>query len=296
MSLVITGDARNVTAPLSATVTALANNGSGAIRVTTSAPHLFGNADLVYMQASPALGDFFITVIDGTHFDLVGSTYASTGTGTATDLSLTPEIQVPTDGDTFSLQLSGMLSSLQALADRTQYLQESSSLYRLYNVYRASGITDEVSATPWSQTVIGSATTWTACTSAGTLLAASQPLPVLVTGDILDIRFETTFGAGGTLTATYPSIAFALALVDTTASSTTRSPNSTKGVFNGATSDAYILPLSLGVNVPPVDAGLVGNKHAWDIAVQCWAQNNTSTLGLYGSYNLSVMHYRKRGS
>ena len=40
MSDVLTGDLTHVTAPLSATVSALTNNGSGAIRVLTAAPHL----------------------------------------------------------------------------------------------------------------------------------------------------------------------------------------------------------------------------------------------------------------
>ncbi len=126
MSLVITGDASHVTS-LSATVVGIANNGSGAERVQTSAPHLFGNGDYVNLQvtiSAVAVNQYgTIAVIDSTHFDLVGSTYTATGTGTAFDLSLTPQIQVPTDGDTASLQLSGVLSSLQALADRTQALR-----------------------------------------------------------------------------------------------------------------------------------------------------------------------------
>jgi hypothetical protein len=125
MSLIITGSQFNSTSPLQATVTALANNGAGAIRVTTSAPHLFGNGDMVEVFTSApglwAVG-FVVAVVDATHFDLVGSTFATTATGFAKDLSLTPQVLVPTDGDSFSLQLSGMLSSQQAILDRTQYL------------------------------------------------------------------------------------------------------------------------------------------------------------------------------
>src|SRR5580658_561999 len=122
MSLVIQGNAANCSDPLSATITALSNNGSGAVRVTTSTPHLFGNGDIVTISTVVLAGWFAITVIDSTHFDLQGSTYSATSTGTATDNSLTPAIQVPTDGDSGSLQISGMLSTLQALADRTQKL------------------------------------------------------------------------------------------------------------------------------------------------------------------------------
>jgi hypothetical protein len=123
MSLTLTGTASNITTPLGVTITALSNNGSGAVRVTTSAPHLFGNGDSVTIATSPVSGTFTITVIDSTHFDLNGSTYISTATGSATDNSLTPQILVPTDGDTFSQQLSGALSSVQSLCDRTQFLQ-----------------------------------------------------------------------------------------------------------------------------------------------------------------------------
>lgn len=127
MSTIIQGTASNITTPLFATVTALANNGSGAVRVTTSAPHLFGNGDTVNMSSSllgTAQGEWVITVIDATHFDLVGSTFVSTGTGSAADISLTPPFVTPTDGDAASLSLSGVLSSFQNLADRTQYLNK----------------------------------------------------------------------------------------------------------------------------------------------------------------------------
>ena len=123
MSITLTGNPANVTTPLVATITALSSDG-GLVKVATAAPHLFGTYDLVSIAGTGvADGQWPITVIDSTHFDLVGSTYSSTATGTATNLSLTPQISVPTDGDTFSCQISGLLSSQQATLDRTQYLQ-----------------------------------------------------------------------------------------------------------------------------------------------------------------------------
>jgi hypothetical protein len=133
MSLVLTGNQAATTTPLTATVTAIANNGSGLWRVTTSAPHLFGSDPggvagdyvelAVTISSSPVTVYGQIIVIDATHFDVLGTTYTATGTGSATDLSLTPQIQVPTDGDPGSLQLSGMLSSQSYILHRTQYLQ-----------------------------------------------------------------------------------------------------------------------------------------------------------------------------
>jgi hypothetical protein len=131
MSTVLTGNSSNITTVLTATVTAMANNGAGAIRVTTSAPHLFGNNDLTYVSAGSTDGFFNITVIDSTHFDLQGSTFSFTAVGKALDLSLTPQIQVPTDGDTFSAQLSGLLSAFQGILDRTQSLQAQVTLNEL---------------------------------------------------------------------------------------------------------------------------------------------------------------------
>jgi hypothetical protein len=151
---ILTGNPSNITTSLSATITALANNGSGAVRATTSAPHLFGNGDTCLIFAGPITGEWAITVIDSTHFDLVGSTFTSTATGTAIDLALTPQIQVPVDGDTQSAQLSGLVSGFQGVLDRTQYLQEN-AIAALYPTTRAQ----YSQASVWSPPQLVS-TTW----------------------------------------------------------------------------------------------------------------------------------------
>lgn len=156
MSLVMTGDASHCTTPLTATVVGIADNGLGKIRVQTSAPHLFGDQDYVLLQvtisgvAQVLAGQ--ITVIDSTHFDLTSVAYTATGTGTAYDLALTPQIQVPTDGDTASLQLSGLLSAVQALCDRTQAL-------RLFQIFRSTQLTTKTTTgraflPPWCTAVL----------------------------------------------------------------------------------------------------------------------------------------------
>jgi hypothetical protein len=125
MSLVLQGTSANSTSPITRTVSALTNN-AGVAEVTTTAPHLFGNGDTVETYLNLAgfyASTWTITVIDSTHFLLNGSTYSATATGTVVDLSLTPQIKVPTDGDSGSMQLSGMLSALQGILDRTEYLQ-----------------------------------------------------------------------------------------------------------------------------------------------------------------------------
>lgn len=149
MSIVLTGNPGNVTPGLAATVIALANNGSGAVRVQTSTPHLFGDGDKVGVVAPPVVGSFTITVIDSTHFDLVGSTYTTTGTGTATDMALAPQIQVPTDGDTKSIQISGLLSTIQALTDRDQFIW-GELFTSLELISSGQGTASPTLATTWS--------------------------------------------------------------------------------------------------------------------------------------------------
>jgi len=126
MSIILNGDQSHV-GNLSATVTAISSGTGGVMRVTTSSAHFFGPADYVFLllsiSSSPVSLYGFIIVIDATHFDVAGTTFTATGTGFAFDLSLSPPLLAPTDGDSGSLQLSGMLSALMSLADRTQYLQ-----------------------------------------------------------------------------------------------------------------------------------------------------------------------------
>jgi hypothetical protein len=130
MAIVLSGNPSHITSPLVAQVTTIGNNGSGAIRVYTATPHQFGPGDSVRVYAgSGADGVFVANIITSTQFDLAGSTYVggSGEAGFAYDQSLTPPILFPTDGDTFSQQLSGALSGVQALCDRTQYLQQQQS-------------------------------------------------------------------------------------------------------------------------------------------------------------------------
>ncbi len=132
MSVVIAGNPANVTTPLIAAVTGTASGAGGVVVISTSpTPHLFGNGDTVdgtgVGGTTEANGYWIITVIDSTHFSLNGSTWANAWTsgGQFVDTSLTPQVKVPTDGDTFSAQLSGAVSSAQAALDRTQFIWQS---------------------------------------------------------------------------------------------------------------------------------------------------------------------------
>ena len=120
MAIVITGNPSDITTPLTSAVASLSSGVGGVVRVATVGPHLSATGDVVQITTPVISGTFSITVIDGTHYDLTGTTFTSTSTGNVSNCSLTPQIQFPTDGDTQSMQLSGLLSGLRALASRTQ--------------------------------------------------------------------------------------------------------------------------------------------------------------------------------
>lgn len=129
MSTIITGNAANVTTPLHATILS-AVAGSGITTCTTTAPHLFGGNDIILVTGATGMtglnAQWTITVTGSTTFTVpsaLSGTYGASS-ATAVDYSMTPQIQVPSDGDPTNVQLSGLLSGLQALADRTQFLAE----------------------------------------------------------------------------------------------------------------------------------------------------------------------------
>jgi hypothetical protein len=122
------GDPANVTTPLVANVNGCAAGAGGVVRVQTSAAHNFATHD--YVTVTGVVGtveantNAKINVIDGTHFDMIGTVFSNpyVSGGTATDVSLTPYFQIPNDGEQGTV--ASMNAAIQALADRTQYLQQ----------------------------------------------------------------------------------------------------------------------------------------------------------------------------
>lgn len=80
-----------VTSNAGGAISSLANNGSGAIRVTVTVAHgrTVGKDYSVRIAGSHASanGDKTVTIIDSTKFDIAGSTYVATGTGTYYELT-----------------------------------------------------------------------------------------------------------------------------------------------------------------------------------------------------------------
>ena len=94
--------------------------------ISTTTSHNFNTNDYVTIFGvggnTAANGNWTITVVDATHFQLNGSvgngTYTSSGQ--ALDNSMTPAFAQPSDGDAFTA--ASLNTSLDALADRTQAL------------------------------------------------------------------------------------------------------------------------------------------------------------------------------
>lgn len=126
MSTTLTGNASQVTTPLSRTITNASN--ASPIVITTSIAHLFATGDRVNVSGvsgnNAANGTWSITKLSSTTFSLDGSTgsgaYDILSTPTAKNLSLTPQIQVPLDDD--DLDVASVNVAFEALADRTQWL------------------------------------------------------------------------------------------------------------------------------------------------------------------------------
>lgn len=124
MATTYTGVPTNVTTPHAATISSGTN--ATPVVITTAVPHLFGNGDTVRITGTGTALDtntYVITVTGAQVFSLNGTTASGViSTGTATDQSLTPQFQIPSDGDDFDV--GSINPALQTLADRTQYLQK----------------------------------------------------------------------------------------------------------------------------------------------------------------------------
>lgn len=184
MPAIINGNPANVTTPIVRTIASMANNGAGAYRVLTSAPHFFGDRDDVTITGTGTTADgvWVISVVDSTHFDLVGSMFASSGTGTATDYSLSPQMQVPTSGDA----AVAPVSTWAAIADKLAYLQRKTahSAYQLVQLYQADR----------TEPAYGNSTyaTWTSTTFVTTTNLALGGITGTMVGDIVEVNFVST--------------------------------------------------------------------------------------------------------
>ena len=124
MPTTITGDSGEAYNGISRLISGATN--ASPIVITTSTAHFFATGDSVLITDvegnTAANGLWRITKNSSTTFSLTGSTGsgAYTSGGTAVNLSLTPQFQAPSDGET--LDAASVNSAFEALADRTQFL------------------------------------------------------------------------------------------------------------------------------------------------------------------------------
>jgi hypothetical protein len=122
------GNPDAITTPLVRNIVDCSSGSGAAILVETDVPHLFADHDVVVVDGvlgtTEANGSWPINVIDADSFLLVGSTFATpySSGGTVTDTSLTPYFAIPQNGDFGTAE--SIEASIQALADRTQYLNQ----------------------------------------------------------------------------------------------------------------------------------------------------------------------------
>jgi len=127
MTQVVNGCSDDVTTPLTRSITGCASGSGGVIRVTTSGSHDYGPCDHVTVSGvtgtTEANGNWEITIVDSTHFELDGSTFANAyaSGGSVVDHSLTPQLQMPSNGE--AGVVDALVSAVDALASRTQYLK-----------------------------------------------------------------------------------------------------------------------------------------------------------------------------
>jgi hypothetical protein len=195
-----TGNLLNVSNSLFAEVTGASN--ASPIEITTASPHFYANGDQVIIlfasgntaANSPPNFPWTITVIDATHFTLNNSVGNGvfTGTAYAFDVSLTPPFNIPSDGDTFNAAAFNV--AFQALADRTQFLNQAiePGAYSLIQTLFTE-VGDVGGWAQWaSKTATGSTYTDITGTTFLTGYGPGIPAPVCNSGDVLVATFSTT--------------------------------------------------------------------------------------------------------
>ncbi len=158
MSTTISGDPTTITTPLSRTISGATN--ATPIVITTTAAHLSVTGDTVEVSGvggnTAAIGVWQITRISGTTFSLNGSvgSGAYTSGGTVRNISLTPQLTAPDDGDT--LDAASIMVSVEAAHDRLQFLGLRSTPISTIALLKTVDTTDLAYGTTRYVTNIGS--------------------------------------------------------------------------------------------------------------------------------------------
>lgn len=211
MSTFYTGIPGNVVAGngISNAVSVVGATNAHPIVITTATPHNYNTGDLVAISFASvntaANGLWKITVLTSTTFSLGGSwgNGVFTGAAIAINQALNPPYAIPSDGDAFNAAAFNV--ALEALGDRTAYLQRlnPSGMYNLVS-QSFSTTTDDTFST-WS-TTSASTTGWQTLTSTTDPFGLSANPQYCNANDLFIYNFTTTLQVGANVTAIGPGL------------------------------------------------------------------------------------------
>jgi hypothetical protein len=257
--------------------------------------HGYGTGDRVEIEgaADPnAAGNWNITFVDANHFTLDGSvgTLAGGAVGTASNWTILPNVQLPSDGDL--VDAANANPPVENALNLGAYPGLVNSRWRVVDIYNQRvDDTTPVTNTAWSATTPLAAAYAFAQNNPiwGNGIGESPSInPVFTTGDVLDIEFTTTlvYASAGVLGA------IALAVSDNgtnifpvkgTACVLPIANSNQALTLNGR---AYAADFSPAFNAP----GAV-----FQVGVVVYGNAAGPTYTLHGAYSLRIVHYRPNG-
>lgn len=169
----------------------------------------------------------------------------------------------------------------QGLADRTAWLKSRVGGYRLIGVYQFGSALQSTTTVPWSATnPVTPANTYVSLTGATALLGGG--VPVANATDIIEVEFSTSCAVGGTLgTLLTIGLSFsdnggAYAIIPTTVRNINLSAPGPLGA-------PVVLRTTYGVG---------GDGHTFNFGIMGRADNATSIIDLFSSWEITVKLWR----
>ena len=282
------------------------------IVITTSTSHglITGDIVIVYNHQTnvAANGQFTITVLSSNTFSLNGSanTGGSAGGATGVVQPLTaPSFNQPSDGD--GRNAASVNVPLDALADRTAFLQQATGFYKWRLDQSETNIgflnhADSFAGGTWANLNISSTNTRTAFTGTG---GGGAPLPWNVSndginGDVIELQLDFTVTWGGsTSPANGLYLFFEVAFQSPGASITSYSlvPGSAKFLLPASPSTSQYHPMTLSGWIPG-DQGLThidGQASFLRISGLVPTGDGTGSLNVFSDWFLWCKHWRRTG-
>jgi hypothetical protein len=285
------GIASNITGnfPPVSTVTGATN--ASPIVIQTSAAHGLTSGDSVRVAGvqgnAGANGTWVATVVDSTHFSMLGSvgSGAYTTGGTAQSLAIGPSYAIPIDGEARSA--ASMNVALEALGDRTAALGRMTGQYKLHRFYPFSG--GYGGGPAWGSATVSASNTWTPFSGTPLSGAFTGIVSDGESADIIEVELATTlYLSGGSPTS---------AMVGLTSGG--YQPGGSAALVNLNASQVLIQQVAYNVAQVPIclksyfQVGSGGP--VWDLGVSVNFPSTTGTASLQGGWTAIVKQWRPTG-